>query len=559
MSSLRAHTPRHRRLAARRPAAPGSIRPYTRLPTGQRRGQSVVEFALVIPVMLLILAGAIDLGRAFYAYVAVQNAAKEGALYGARHPLCDGPSATCQDPRNVRWIVANEAANLKDGSGKSPFTTQVACRKPDGTLVQPINDCVNGDIYVVQVTHSFRLVTPLLGDLLASSLTLGASSEATVVGDAFDPTGLEILVWVDKSGADNASDIGARCVGADPATSPNYYYAPCQDQSNKYNFLQFQEGDSVRYRVRVRNTGNVDLTSVSYSFSVNGSSIVRPSSCGSLPGALARSSAPYFCTFDRIVSATDPVDGVADYLLEVAARGQAEGLPTGETNGSGTIKVVPPPLLVVNLRASAYRLGEDGNGVGGSAHYDGGDLSLARTTDPSRDESLRSPTGWLKVSVVNQGGPANGFALVVTLDGSSLTLPGDCQVPPSLAVGGSPGDRFTCIFPRTLDATRTYRFEATATARNAQYAGGDPTVRITTKTCAASDLVVPNLVDALVPVPDGSRNDVGTARSLWQDSGFVGSFGTVPVNAQNKAPVLTQSVGAYTCQAADHDVQVATR
>ncbi len=127
-------------------------------------GQSVVEFALIVPVMLLILAGAIDLGRAFYAYVAVENAAKEGALWGARHPLCSAESLSCPSPRNVPWIVEHEASNLTDPHGKSLLTTEVACRTPDGDLVQPMNDCTNGNIYVVRVTSSFRLITPILGD-----------------------------------------------------------------------------------------------------------------------------------------------------------------------------------------------------------------------------------------------------------------------------------------------------------------------------------------------------------------------------------------------------------
>jgi hypothetical protein len=508
--------------------------------------------------MLLILAGAIDLGRAFYAYVAVENAAKEGALYGSRHPLCDSASASCPDPRNVRWIVENEAANLKDGSGKSLLTTQVACQTPGGALVQPMNDCSNGDIYIVSVSHSFRLVTPILGDLLSSVLTLSSSSEATVIEDAFDPTGLEVLVWVDKSGAENATAIASSCIGADPSTSPGYYYAPCQDQLNRYNYLQFQEGQSVRYKVRLRNSGTIDLTSLSYTFSVNGSAIGKPSSC-SLAGSLARNSQPVTCTFTRTVTATNPVGGVADYLVQVVAQGQAAGLPTGATSGSATVKVVPPPRLVVNLRAAPYRLGGDGNGVGGSAFYGSGDLTLARTTAPSQDATLRNPTGWLKVSVLNQGGTARNFGLVVTQDGSAVSLPSDCPLPTSLAAGGSPGDSFTCILPRTLTATRDYDFRATATASNAQYGGGDPSVRITTRTCRNATLVVPNLVDRLSPSPDGSRKTVGQARSLWQAAGFNGSFSTVPANAGNSVSVLTQSVVAYSCQAAGQSVQVDTR
>ncbi len=524
--------------------------------TRRSRGQSVAEFAVVLPIMLLILAGAVDLGRAFYAYVAVENAAKEGAFYGARHPMCAGSSSTCPDPLNVRWIVENEAANLKDRSGASELTTQAACRTPAGALVQPINDCVNGNIYVVQVTHTFRLVTPILGDIVGSSLTLGASSEATVVEDAFDPAGLEVLVWVDKAGADNASAITAACEAADPATSPGYYYAPCQDTLNRYNYLQFQEGDSVNFKVRVRNTGNVNLTSLSFSFSINGSEISKPCS---LQGSLARNSPPIFCTFNRTVVATDAIDGVADYLIQVDAEGRAGALSTGVTSGSGTIRVVPAPLLAVNLRAAPYRLGRDGNGIGGTASYGGGDLTFARTIDPSAERELREPTGWLKVSVVNEGGPASNFAVVVTQDGAALAFPADCQVPTSLAPGGSPGDRFTCILPSNLNDSRTYRFVATATARNAKYSGGDPTVEITTETCTDPKRVVPNLVDTLSPSADGSRKSVGQARALWQSAGFVGSFSTVPSTAPAGTPVLTQDVTAYTCEDTVQNVQAATR
>src|SRR5436190_5518770 len=45
-------------------------------------GQAVVEFALVLPVLLLLLAGAVDLGNGFQTYIALTNAAREGAHYG---------------------------------------------------------------------------------------------------------------------------------------------------------------------------------------------------------------------------------------------------------------------------------------------------------------------------------------------------------------------------------------------------------------------------------------------------------------------------------------------
>ena len=49
------------------------------------RGQSLVELALVMPLLILLLAGMADLGRAFYGYISITNGAREGARYAVRH------------------------------------------------------------------------------------------------------------------------------------------------------------------------------------------------------------------------------------------------------------------------------------------------------------------------------------------------------------------------------------------------------------------------------------------------------------------------------------------
>nr|HID13799.1 pilus assembly protein [Anaerolineae bacterium] len=54
--------------------------------TQKEKGQSLIEFALLLPVLLIVLAGVLDLGRLYYAYVAVSDAAAEGAAYAAIHP-----------------------------------------------------------------------------------------------------------------------------------------------------------------------------------------------------------------------------------------------------------------------------------------------------------------------------------------------------------------------------------------------------------------------------------------------------------------------------------------
>ncbi|MDI3340242.1 MAG: TadE/TadG family type IV pilus assembly protein [Sphaerobacter sp.] len=50
------------------------------------RGQSLVELAIALPLLLLLLLGTIDLGRMFVDYVQMRNAAFRGARYGATAP-----------------------------------------------------------------------------------------------------------------------------------------------------------------------------------------------------------------------------------------------------------------------------------------------------------------------------------------------------------------------------------------------------------------------------------------------------------------------------------------
>ena len=51
-----------------------------------RSGQSMVELAISLPLLLLLMLGTIDLGRVFFDYVQLRNAVREGAGYGARMP-----------------------------------------------------------------------------------------------------------------------------------------------------------------------------------------------------------------------------------------------------------------------------------------------------------------------------------------------------------------------------------------------------------------------------------------------------------------------------------------
>ena len=50
------------------------------------RGANVVEMALVMGFLLLLAAGAVDIGRAYHTYIVMTNAAREGARWGSHYP-----------------------------------------------------------------------------------------------------------------------------------------------------------------------------------------------------------------------------------------------------------------------------------------------------------------------------------------------------------------------------------------------------------------------------------------------------------------------------------------
>jgi hypothetical protein len=52
----------------------------------KERGQSMVELALSITILMVLLAGTIDMGRAFFTWLALRDAAQEGASFGSIYP-----------------------------------------------------------------------------------------------------------------------------------------------------------------------------------------------------------------------------------------------------------------------------------------------------------------------------------------------------------------------------------------------------------------------------------------------------------------------------------------
>jgi Flp pilus assembly protein TadG len=100
--------------------------PRLRASIKSQRGAGLVELSLMMPLLLLLLIGVIDMGRAFYLGIEVADAARAGAMYGYQ------TSATMQDTGGISTAASNDAPQVtgltttsssgcmcSDGSGQS--------------------------------------------------------------------------------------------------------------------------------------------------------------------------------------------------------------------------------------------------------------------------------------------------------------------------------------------------------------------------------------------------------------------------------------------------------
>jgi Flp pilus assembly protein TadG len=116
----------------------------------RRRGQALVEFALVVPLFLLLLAGMIDFGLGLNASIAVSNAAREGARLGA----VDAVDAD---------IVARVNTIMATYPGL-PTSVSASCTHAGGgacTLDTASTKPGSGDSVIVTVSYDYNMVWPL--------------------------------------------------------------------------------------------------------------------------------------------------------------------------------------------------------------------------------------------------------------------------------------------------------------------------------------------------------------------------------------------------------------
>ena len=138
------------------------------------RGQSLVEMAFGLIVLVYILAGIIDIGRAYFIYIALEDAAGETALYLSTNPECQNAASPgsvsptqCLDPKNGEWRMKNaNSVGLNWDEVIHKFevpTTNVGGR------------------VIVKLSYPYDLITPIVSQIAGDRINLSVQASQLIL------------------------------------------------------------------------------------------------------------------------------------------------------------------------------------------------------------------------------------------------------------------------------------------------------------------------------------------------------------------------------------------
>jgi Flp pilus assembly protein TadG len=136
--------------------------------TRDERGAIAVEFAIIVPLLLMLVLGIIEFGFGYHAWDATQNAAREGARLGAVSP----------DVVEIEARVRGTTSFLD----QAQLNVSIDCGVTGGSFTPCSSDPADwdeGDIVRVTVQYSYGYITPL-----PNFVGLGGQMDMTSISEA---------------------------------------------------------------------------------------------------------------------------------------------------------------------------------------------------------------------------------------------------------------------------------------------------------------------------------------------------------------------------------------
>jgi PKD repeat protein len=148
-----------------------------------RPGQSLVEFALILPIMLLLTLTALDFGRVYLGWINLQNMARSAANFAANNP-----EAWLTNDTAVITAYRNQVIN--DAAATNCVLTPGVPADP--TFADGNGDGVStaiGDRATAAFTCKFSLITPVISNIIGKNINVAASAVFPVKNGEFATSG----------------------------------------------------------------------------------------------------------------------------------------------------------------------------------------------------------------------------------------------------------------------------------------------------------------------------------------------------------------------------------
>jgi hypothetical protein len=133
----------------------------------RHRGQGLLEFAVILPILLLVVFGVFDLGRLYFSTITLTSAAREGVRYLSVYP--EDISNTIPYSNTIS-VVIQEAQN----SGIILTESNITPHCPNNDFD---NSCDSGGTATISITYEFELI---LGWLLPNKIEITREAQMVV-------------------------------------------------------------------------------------------------------------------------------------------------------------------------------------------------------------------------------------------------------------------------------------------------------------------------------------------------------------------------------------------
>lgn len=144
------------------------------------KGQSLVELGVSMVLVLILLSGIVDLGRAVFTLLAMQDAAEEGLVYGVGFP-----SYCTQIEERIRYNLSNEVlptdvdvhVYIENAAG----TVIIKGLKYSACADTPYNQIFAEKHMQIDLTQDFQITMPFLGSFIGQEIPLHATANGVIL------------------------------------------------------------------------------------------------------------------------------------------------------------------------------------------------------------------------------------------------------------------------------------------------------------------------------------------------------------------------------------------